>query len=239
MGRKKQVVLQSGNKAASYLSYFFWLGLLVIVCTLLLLVYGFGWARFDFIRLSGDGHLAAKNAVTRHILGWKRMRYFTRTDRIASYILLNPWVGSVQVYKSFDGGLMVNLWYKKPIFRAIDGCYLVGEDGEVIGDKVDNTLLALPTYSGDQKALSMLYQIWQQLGAWQTRLLSVENSPYTGWSLQFNNKITVRLGTKQLSDRVDLFVKIATQWSLYNVVEAQVFDMRYNRSFTHKKIIDY
>ena len=60
--------------------------------------------------------------------------------------------------------------------------------------------------------------------------------PFSGWELLFDNKVTVRLGTKKLTERLDLFLKVAKHWSLEQSVEAQVFDMRYNHSFTHKKL---
>ena len=131
---------------------------------------------------------------------------------------------------------MLHVGYKKPIFRAIDGRYLVDDNGSVITAGVEDTLLALPTYAGDKNNLFTLYEIWKKLDLWQARLLSVECNPYTGWTLQFDNRIIVKLGAKQISDRVGLFVKVAARWALFDVVEAQVFDMRYHQSFTHKKI---
>ena len=196
------------------------------------------WLPFASIYLHGDGEQAAQTSLKHQMETWPRLHFLTRTDRIAVALQKNPWVDRVSVYKSFDGSLRVRLNYKRPIMRAITGRYLIDSRGYSLATHVSDDLLRLPVFSGEPSVLRQAHRLWVQLGIWQSRLLVISHDGFSGWELLFDNKVTVRLGTKKLSERLLLFLKVADHWSLDRAVEEQVFDMRYNNSFTHKKLSD-
>lgn len=206
---------------------------------LLMLVYyvqAAQWLSFRYVRIIGQGEVVAEKSVEALIRGWSRLHFLTRTDRIARYIHESPWVDRVTVYKSFDRGLVVDLDYKVPVMRSVSGRYLIDRHGHFILSMVTNDLLRLPTYTGDKQSIGRAHQLWSRLDRWQGRLMSMRNDAFSGWELLFDNKVTVRLGARNLSQRLDLFLKVAKHWRLFDSSEAQVFDMRYNNSFSHKKV---
>ncbi len=193
------------------------------------------WLPFSSIFIVGDGEAAAEKSVERQIQNWRRLHFLTRTDRIATTLYANPWVDAVSAYKAYDGSLRIRVGYKRPVLRAISGRYLVDATGQVIDVQVTDDLLRLPVYDGEAVHQRQAYKLWSRLASWQDRLLVVTRDPFSGWALLFDNKVTVRLGSKNIEERLDLFLKVASNWSLEASVSAQVFDMRYNNSFTHKK----
>lgn len=213
-----------------------YLGLLCLV----MVAYGLAgmWFPFASIYLYGDGESAAQNSLKHQMEAWPRLHYLTRTDRIAMALQKNPWVDRVAVYKSFDGSLRIQLDYKRPIMRAITGRYLIDSRGQSLATHVSDDLLRLPVFNGEPSVMRQAHKLWAQLGVWQSRLLVMSHDGFSGWALLFDNKVTVRLGTKKLSERLLLFLKVADHWALDRAVEEQVFDMRYNNSFTHKKVSD-
>lgn len=194
------------------------------------------WLPYRYIQLVGQGDIAAEKGVERWLRDWHRLHWLTRTDRIARYVLQSPWVEGVSVHKTFDGGLHIALDYKQPVLRSITGRYAVDSKGRMIHAAVTDDLLRLPVFEGEAHALKAAFSLWQRLSTWQHRLLSITVDEFSGWELLFDNKVTVRLGVKNLTPRLDLFLKVAKHWSLLDTVEEQIFDMRYNNSFSHKKI---
>ena len=194
------------------------------------------WMPFRYIRLTGSGDVAAERAVEQLLKRWSHLHLMTRTDRIARYVQRSPWVDQVAVFKSFDGGLNVRLSYKRPVMRSISSRYSIDDRGHVIDSLVTDDLLRLPVFSGDAQSASMAFKLWSRLEVWQQRLLRISVDEFSGWEMHFDNKVTVRLGVKNLMQRLDLYLKVAKHWSLLDAVEEQVFDMRYNNSFSHKKI---
>ena len=224
-----------GNVRVKTLSRILQIALLL----LLVLVYylqAAKWLSFRYVRILGRGEVVAEKNVESLIRGWSRLHFLTRTDRIARYIHASPWVDRVSVYKSFDRGLVIDLDYKVPVMRSVSGRYLIDRHGHLILSMVTNDLLRLPTFTGDKQSVGRAYQLWSRLDRWQGRLMSVSHDVFSGWELLFDNKVTVRLGARNLSQRLDLFLKVAKHWRLFESSEAQVFDMRYNNSFSHKKI---
>lgn len=212
---------------------------LVLVCVVMVVYWLAGlWLPFAAVYLYGEGEPAAQNSLRHQIETWPRLHFLTRTDRIATTLQKNPWVDRVAVYKSFDGSLRVRLVYKRPIMRAITGRYLIDSRGQSLTTNVSDDLLRLPVFNGEPVVMRQAHRLWAQLGIWQSRLLVMTHDGFSGWELLFDNKVTVRLGTKKLADRLLLFLKVADHWSLDRAVEEQVFDMRYNNSFTHKRVSD-
>ena len=64
--------------------------------------------------------------------------------------------------------------------------------------------------------------MWSRLEVWQQRLLRISVDEFSGWEMHFDNKVTVRLGVKNLMQRLDLYLKVAKHWSLLDAVEGQV-----------------
>ncbi len=191
---------------------------------------------FSSIHVIGEGEMAARNSLRKQLQDWPRLHFLTRTDRIVSALQQNPWVDKVSAFKSFDGSLRIRMSYKQPVMRSIGGRYLMDSRGQLLMTHVTDDLLRLPVFDGQQTMIRQAHQLWLRLDHWQARLMVMTHHPFSGWELLFDNKVTVRLGTKKLTDRLDLFLKVAKHWSLEQSVEAQVFDMRYNHSFTHKKL---
>lgn len=193
------------------------------------------WLPFQYVSLQGRGEPVAEENVRQMLLHWDRLHFMTRTDRIAQVVKKNPWIDRVRVHKSFDGGLHLLLHYRSPVMRSISGRFLVDAKGQVMTTPVTNELLRLPTFSGDRAQVWAAYKLWVRLGFWQDRLLSISHDGLSGWELLFDNKVTVRLGARHLTERLELFLKVAKHWSLLDAVEEQTFDMRYHQSFSHKK----
>lgn len=193
------------------------------------------WLPFQYVSMQGRGEAAAENSVQQLLARWDRLHLMTRTDRIAQVIQANPWVERVRVHKSFDQGLHLMLHYRTPVMRSISGRFLVDSKGQIMATAVTNELLRLPTFSGDRSQVWAAYKVWVRLGPWQERLLALTHDDLSGWELLFDNKVTVRLGARHLTERLELFLKVAKHWSLLDTVEEQTFDMRYHQSFSHKK----
>ena len=207
-----------------------------LICTFVVLFfcYWFGLLAFSYIEISGDGEKAAGDSVERSIRDWKGLHFLTRSDKIARFLQKSAWVDHVEVYKSFDGGLRLTLGYRVPVLRSISGRFLVDSGGHLIDVYVSDDLLRLPIFDGDVHSARQAYRLWSRLGVWKGRVLSMICDEFSGWEVLFDNKVTVRLGGRNLVDRLDLFLKVAEHWSLQESNQEQVFDMRYNKSFSHK-----
>ena len=200
----------------------------------LLFCYYMGLLSFSYVEIVGVGEKAAGDSIERSIREWKGLHFLTRTDKIARFLQKSAWVDHVEVYKSFDGGLRLSLGYRVPVLRSISGRFLVDSGGHLIDAYVSDDLLRLPIFDGGTHSARQAYRLWSRLGIWKGRVLSMVHDDFSGWEILFDNKVTVRLGGRNLVDRLDLFLKVAQHWSLQESNEEQVFDMRYNKSFSHK-----
>ena len=193
-----------------------------------------GFFDFSYVEILGYGESVAVESVERTIEQWRGLHFLTRSDKIAKVLYGDPWVYRVDVFKSFDGGLRLFLGYRTPVLRSISGRFLVDGNGQLIDSYVSDDLLRLPIFDGDLHSARQAYRLHSRLGGWKNKVLSIVSDEFSGWDILFDNKVTVRLGDRNLIERLDLFLKVVTNWSTEESKEEQVFDMRYNKSFSHK-----
>lgn len=210
---------------------------LAVVVSAFLFVYRFFLGLpFAYIEVTGRGGKAAESAVVRLISEWSALHLFTRTDRIAQFLQDNTWVERVKVFKSFDGGLYIDVQYRTPVLRARAGQFLVDDSGRLIYDEVAEEAADLPVFHGDKAHARQAFRLWARLGVWQSMVSSLSYDEFSGWTVLLGNGLTVKLGQRHLLQRLDLFLKVAEQWSVQKSDQDQVFDMRYHQSFSHKTL---
>jgi cell division protein FtsQ len=145
-----------------------------------------------------------------------------------------PWVDSATVERSWPHGLTVHIVEQVATARwGDDG--LVNSRGELFKGDARHIPLELPRLTGpdgSEPAVAQRYLAMQgRLAEMGMRLTALRLDARGAWELDLDNGVTVRLGRKQVDDRFDTFMAVASKIVAQRASDIAYIDMRYSNGF--------
>jgi cell division protein FtsQ len=146
-----------------------------------------------------------------------------------------PWVDTVAIERSWPRGLTVHLSEQVPAARWGDNG-LINVRGELFTGDARHIPLELPRLSGpegSEPAVAQRYLAMQgRLTEAGMRLTALRLDARGAWEIDLDNGVTVRFGRKQVDDRFDTFMAVASKIVAQRASDIAYVDMRYSNGFS-------
>lgn len=145
-----------------------------------------------------------------------------------------PWVDHARVERRWPSGVRVLLTEHVPAARwGEDG--LMNTRGELFMSNVRHVPPELPQLigpEGTQAQVAKRYlETYPRLLAVGLRLASVELDPRGAWELTLSNGVRVRLGRRDVDERLERFIRAASPLVAARSGEVAYIDLRYSNGF--------
>jgi cell division protein FtsQ len=145
-----------------------------------------------------------------------------------------PWVDSVAIERSWPRGLTVHIIEQVPAARWADSG-LINVRGELFTGDARHIPLELPRLSGPEGSEPTVAQRYLAMQGRLTeagmRLTALRLDARGAWELDLDNGVTVRLGRKQVDERFDTFLTVASKIVAQRAGDIAYVDMRYANGF--------
>ena len=145
-----------------------------------------------------------------------------------------PWVDHARVARFFPNGLHVTILEQTAAARWGDSG-LLNTRGELFVREAKHVPAELPRLSGPAGSES---QVAQRYLAVQGRMLeagmriaALRLDERGAWEMDLDNGVTVRLGRRDVDERIDRFITTTSQVIAHHVTEINYVDMRYSNGF--------
>ena len=155
-------------------------------------------------------------------------------DRIERAVESVPWVDHARVQRSFPNGLHVTVVEEVAAARWGESG-LLNTRGELFVRSATHVPAELPRLSGPDGSES---QVAQRYLATQGRMLeagmriaALRLDERGAWEMDLDSGVTVRLGRRDVDERVDRFIHTASQVIAHRVNDITYVDMRYSNGF--------
>jgi cell division protein FtsQ len=145
-----------------------------------------------------------------------------------------PWVDHARIARRWPNGLQVTVTEQIAAARWGDAG-LLNTRGELFVREAAHVPAELPRLSGPDGTEA---QVAQRYLAVQGRMLeagmriaALRLDERGAWELDLDNGVTVRLGRRDVDERIDRFIKTTSQVIAHHVTEINYVDMRYSNGF--------
>ena len=157
-----------------------------------------------------------------------------RLPTISAAVERLPWVDTATVERSWPRGLTVHVIEQVAAARwGASG--LVNTRGALFTGDVRHIPLELPTLSGPdgtEPTVAQRYLAVQgRLAEVGMRVTALRLDARGAWELDLDNGVTVRLGRKQVDERFDTFMEVASKIVAQRASDIGYVDMRYANGF--------
>ena len=199
---------------------------------------GLTWALDRPIRvISMDGAFqrVSPGEVERAVMPYAQAGFMSADlDRIERAVESVPWVDHARVQRSFPNGLHVTVVEEVAAARWCESG-LLNTRGELFVRSATHVPAELPRLSGPDGTES---QVAQRYLATQGRMLeagmriaALRLDERGAWEMDLDSGVTVRLGRRDVDERVDRFIHTASQVIAHRVNDITYVDMRYSNGF--------
>lgn len=155
-------------------------------------------------------------------------------DRIQHAVERVPWVDHARVQRRFPNSVHVTVFEETAAARwGASG--LLNTRGELFVREATHVPAELPRLSGPDGTQS---QVAQRYLAAQGRMLeagmriaALRLDARGAWEIDLDSGVTVRLGRRDVDERLDRFIRTASQVIAHRVTEIGYVDMRYANGF--------
>ena len=127
--------------------------------------------------------------------------------------------------------------------QVVDAQRMLDEDGTLMRVKPEKCHVSLPKVYAPDEQIKQVYMFWKSISsynhAWLQRLRVVRYHQHSGWELEFNGNIKLKLGFVALSKRLQRFLLVAINGILMLMrrIKCLIFDIR-TLSVTRKIVVD-
>ncbi len=199
---------------------------------------GLTWALDRPIRvISMDGAFqrVSPGEVERAVMPYTQAGFMSADlDRIERAVESVPWVDHARVQRRFPNGLHVTVVEEVAAARWGESG-LLNTRGELFVRSAAHVPAELPRLSGPDGTES---QVAQRYLATQGRMLeagmriaALRLDERGAWEMDLDSGLTVRLGRRDVDERVDRFIHTASQVIAHRVNDITYVDMRYSNGF--------
>jgi len=156
-------------------------------------------------------------------------------DRLRATVEALAWVDRARVQRLWPDRVRVEIVEQQAAARwGEDG--LLNTRGELFASGARHVPPELPRLDGPA---GTEWQVAQRYLAIQGRLveqglrvMALRLDPRGGWEMDLSNGVTVRLGRRQVDERMERFVQVAAQVIAGHAAEIAYVDMRYSNGFS-------
>ena len=145
-----------------------------------------------------------------------------------------PWADHARVQRHWPDGLYVQVTEQVAAARWGDSS-LVNTRGEVFAVDARHIPEELPRLDGpagsESQVTELFFQMSPRLLEQGLRPVALTQDARGAWQLELANGVVVRFGRRQLSERVDRFLRAGTAVLATKGAEISVLDMRYSNGF--------
>jgi len=145
-----------------------------------------------------------------------------------------PWADHARVQRHWPDGLYVQVTEQVAAARWGDSA-LVNTRGEIFAvdaRHIPGELPKLDGPAGSEAQVSELYfQLYPRLLEAGLRATALTEDARGAWQLELSNGVLVRFGRRQLSERVERFLRAGTAVLATRGADISVLDMRYSNGF--------
>ena len=175
--------------------------------------------------------LEVERAVREHLRGGFLTADLGAIQRAVEQV---PWADRARVQRRWPDGLYVQVTEQVAAARWGDAA-LVNTRGEVFAvdpRHIPGELPKLDGPPGSQAQVAELYfQLYPRLLEAGLRATALTEDARGAWQLELSNGVLVRFGRRQLSERVERFLRAGTVVLATRGTDVSVLDMRYSNGF--------
>ncbi len=157
-----------------------------------------------------------------------------RLDDVARAVRMLPWAETVSVERRWPHGLVVNVLEQQPV-AVWNGAGLVNAHGQVFRSDAGAATPDLPRLAGpagtEADVVARYLALQARVTAAGMHLASMQQDARGAWTLTLDNGVTVRLGRKQLDERLARFTDVALRLVAQDASEIDYIDLRYSNGF--------
>ena len=155
-------------------------------------------------------------------------------DRIQRAVEAVPWVEHARVQRRFPNGLHVTVVEETAMARW-DDSGLLNTRGELFVRQAAHVPAELPRLSGPESTESLVAQRYlsaqgRMLEAGM-RIAALRLDERGAWEMDLDSGVTVRLGRRDVEERLDRFIRTASQVIAHRLNDINYVDMRYSNGF--------
>lgn len=145
-----------------------------------------------------------------------------------------PWADHARVQRHWPDGVYVQVTEQVAAARWADAA-LVNTRGEIFAVDARHIPEELPRLEGppgsEAQVAELYFQLYPRLLESGLRATSLTEDARGAWQLQLSNGVLVRFGRRQLSERVDRFLRAGAAVLATRGSDIAVLDMRYSNGF--------
>jgi cell division protein FtsQ len=155
-------------------------------------------------------------------------------DRVRAAVEALTWVDRARVQRLWPDRIRIEVVEQQAAARwGEDG--LLNTRGELIATGVRHVPPELPRLDGPQGSEAMVAQRFlatqDRLGGLGLQVAALRLDARGAWELDLSTGVTVRLGRRQVDERMDRFVQFGAQVIAGRAAEVRYVDMRYSNGF--------
>ena len=157
-----------------------------------------------------------------------------RLDDVARSVRALPWAENVSVERRWPHGLVVHVVEQQAV-AVWNGAGLVNARGEVFRSDAGAAAPELPRLAGpagtESDVVARYLALQGRVAEAGMHLASLQQDARGAWTLTLDNGVTVRLGRKQLDERLACFTDVALRLIAQRAQEIDYIDLRYSNGF--------
>jgi cell division protein FtsQ len=157
-----------------------------------------------------------------------------RLDDVARAVRMLPWAGTVSVERRWPHGLVVHVEEQQAV-GVWNGAGLVNAQGQVFRSDAGAAMPDLPRLAGpagtEADVVARFLALQGRVTKAGMHLASLQQDARGAWTLTLDNGVTVRLGRKQLEERLARFTDVALRLVAQRAQEIDYIDLRYSNGF--------
>jgi len=197
-----------------------------------------GWALdrpVSVISMDGSFQRVSPGQIEKAVAPFARAGFMSADlDAVQRAVEALPWVDHARVQRRWPGSLHVTVIEQTAAARWGESG-LLNTRGELFMRSAAHVPVELPRLSGPEGTES---QVAQRFLAIQGRMLeaglriaALRLDERGAWEMDLDNGVTVRLGRRDVDERIDRFIRTASQVIAHRMNDISYVDMRYSNGF--------
>jgi cell division protein FtsQ len=146
-----------------------------------------------------------------------------------------PWVDHARIQRRWPDALMIQITEQEAVARWGDSG-LVNARGELFVRDERHVPMELPHLEGpdgtEHRVADLFFQVRTQLEAVSLPVGGVRLDDRGAWEVELANGVTIRLGRREVQERMDRFLKAGAGLVSSRSAEISYIDMRYSNGFS-------
>jgi len=157
-----------------------------------------------------------------------------RLDDIARAVRALPWVGTVSIERRWPHALAITVAEQQAV-AVWNGAGFVNARGELFRSDPRYAAPELPKLGGpagsESEVVTRYLALQGRVAEAGMRLTSLQQDARGAWTLALDNGVSVRLGRKQVDERIARFTEVALRLVAQRAQDIDYVDLRYSNGF--------